>query len=1008
MNSEGSGHGLNQDGWKRLLDGYPWFLGDGKFPLPAYSEFMPSPRLGIRPYGEIDASLFVNDDPFGWNISEIEEEYELKPGFANLARQIMKQIVELGNGQPVHYIMGHDRRNLIDNPYWPPDLAAQTGHLLHEPYIVFLPLALSKTQDDKGRMRWTFFGGSEQGPEKAFWKSFYHSPGQERPSSEAIDFLRHLFSTIYGKKCADASELYRIGFRILPSTINTCFPYWNENQLPSWTQPFLLNEDSSLDSIHYILTFRPFTLLPAIVRERYLAGQLALLPFPGSLVFWGMQAYIQLQKELPFAMQLPLQRMVARHGGLDGIKVPQSGWFHEPGSKLKQAEVIKELLLNTYKRTHRWDKIQRYEDEITMSTIEDPIGQTLFSTDLDILKLYGKPMARNCQLWDVDSHLLLDGPNAIHEDLVSAAQIVAEGGTFHYRFQFPAMRVGLYEVYWHRPLIAYWSKTGKKMELLSNRLQGYLTAYSYNTADLAAPIELWPRLQSRKPYLWALHKFKNLKEHYRHQTALNIVRLLDTYRRWGEKPLPRDLAQRILSLPEQEKINSWLVALPMKANNPEEGELLRQELERCLEPVPKDGPETKSLKEAGMNAVKSVQSLTFVFTATRAFEEAWWKDIDILANGAYINKNSADCVDDPATLARLTHHRRDLEPLGKYLLSRYRQAIASAGMEGKTICGELRFHWKTDFDFASFGGWKKNQPERTSERNLIVVIPGKNHSEAIIMADHYDTAYMEDVYEKSRGGTGARIAAAGADDNHSATATLLQAAPIFLQLSQQGLLERDIWLVHLTGEEFPSDCLGARELAQALIEQKLYLHLGNGQITDLSNTHLMGIYIMDMIGHNRDYSEDVIQIAPGRGRGSLQLAWHAHCANILWNAGTIEWNSDTSRLGMGRGRRSNDGVQIPQIAEHLKLHGEIRLIEDPRSSLFNTDGQIFSDCGIPVVLIMENYDISRTGYHDTMDTMKNIDLDYGAALASIAIETVAIAANCTDRGSGLFYSHMAK
>ena len=38
---------------------------------------------------------------------------------------------------------------------------------------------------------------------------------------------------------------------------------------------------------------------------------------------------------------------------------------------------------------------------------------------------------------------------------------------------------------------------------------------------------------------------------------------------------------------------------------------------------------------------------------------------------------------------------------------------------------------------------------------------------------------------------------------------------------------------------------------------------------------------------------------------------------------------------------------------------------------------------------MENYDINRTGYHDTKDTMENIDLDYGAAVAAIAIESVA-------------------
>ena len=36
-----------------------------------------------------------------------------------------------------------------------------------------------------------------------------------------------------------------------------------------------------------------------------------------------------------------------------------------------------------------------------------------------------------------------------------------------------------------------------------------------------------------------------------------------------------------------------------------------------------------------------------------------------------------------------------------------------------------------------------------------------------------------------------------------------------------------------------------------------------------------------------------------------------------------------------------------------------------------------------------HYDISRTGYHDTLDNMANIDLDYCAAVTAIAIEAVA-------------------
>ena len=103
------------------------------------------------------------------------------------------------------------------------------------------------------------------------------------------------------------------------------------------------------------------------------------------------------------------------------------------------------------------------------------------------------------------------------------------------------------------------------------------------------------------------------------------------------------------------------------------------------------------------------------------------------------------------------------------------------------------------------------------------------------------------------------------------------------------------------------------------------------------------------------------------------------------------------RRNCKRGKRSADGATIPSPALHPVLQGEVRTPDDPRSSLYNTDGQIFSDAGIPVVLFMENYDINRVGYHDTHDNMTNIDLDYGSAVAAIAIESVAQAAAETER-----------
>jgi Zn-dependent M28 family amino/carboxypeptidase len=158
---------------------------------------------------------------------------------------------------------------------------------------------------------------------------------------------------------------------------------------------------------------------------------------------------------------------------------------------------------------------------------------------------------------------------------------------------------------------------------------------------------------------------------------------------------------------------------------------------------------------------------------------------------------------------------------------------------------------------------------------------------------------------------------------------------------------------------------------------------------DLSDTKITGVFIMDMIAHNRDNDRDIFQISPGKSMSSVRIAYEAHLANLIWNENAHKLNRGSERHGCNKGQRIAEGALIPGIALQLPLWGEVRTQYDPHSSLFNTDGQIFSDAGVPVVLFMENYDINRSGYHDTKDTMENIDLDYGAALAAIAIETVA-------------------
>jgi len=521
-----------------------------------------------------------------------------------------------------------------------------------------------------------------------------------------------------------------------------------------------------------------------------------------------------------------------------------------------------------------------------------------------------------------------------------------------------------------------------QVEMLSEEILGYLTACPAHSGEACEPVELWPRLLRRPEMVSALLDFENVHDYYNHQTNLNLLTLLDVWQLRGSRPLPRSFARSLLRIAHEESLEAWLKSLPEHAIEPDRGRRMQAVVEMRLEP-----PEAASVLPEG---------LTFVHTATRSFEEAYWNDILTLAEGEYHNKDNADVVQDEATQAGLdpAHKQRELDRLGDYLLSRHKTAIRQAGMQESAMCGELPFTWRTDFDFPFFEGWRKDQTGTGHERDLLVVIPGKERSEAVVLADHYDTAYEEDTYNRALGGSGARRSAPGADDNYSATSVLLEAAPIFLQLAREGRLQRDIWLLHLTGEEFPSDCMGARHFCQAMVEKSLGLHLEDGRIINLSGTRLAAVFVMDMIAHNRDHGRDIFQISPGNSLASLELAFQAHLANLAWNQGAREWNRSPERQGRGRGRRSTDGATIPETAAHLELTGEVRTRDDPASSLYNTDGQIYSDVGTPVVLFMENYDINRSGYHDTQDTMKNIDLDYGAAVAAIAIETAAqVAAN---------------
>lgn len=979
-----------QEGWSRLLqEASP---ADVPEVLHAYSESMPPPRLGMKPTGVAETAHQKPGDDHGWRVTEYEEHLELRPGLERVARHVLQELSELGHG-----VRSQISRSLVHrNAAFPERLASADAALAKETFALALPVALSKTQDERGRVRWTFFGGSHEGPGRAFWKSFAdtasHGNGEALFRRWAAWALRVPESSL--------EDLAAGGLRVLPADPDPDLPAFGWEPIPEFARRLLLTDEEPLADLA-IVTFRLFENLPRRVQEAYLAGGVRLLPCPQSLVFWGHAGYRRLAQTLPRATQIPLLQLFPRTEDAGGFRIPQSGWLDErPDDAADSADGgrSEHAMRRRVRRPHRWELD---DDGKTDLMLDDRVTVALVSSHPDDLHLYGKPMAKTAQVWTEKYERVLDGATATSKDIEAAAELFKQAGRFGYRFQFPPMRVGSREIFWHRPLLARMGTDGEPEIFSWSGIDGFLTA----EREGAAPIELWPRIEEREEHLEAvaLAEAEDVAPRVRGTATRNARKLLEWPRLLGA-PLTPALARSLIAAPRDASLEEWLaVATPRLAK------AIRSRIGEA--PPGDDAP------------------LTLAQTATREFEERWWRCVSDLSEKDLITKNNADLVianegrkkptvggsaphapekkavrDDgdrgaeapegeregrPEADRARTNGERDLDLVGELLHKWHAERIRAHGLEGAAVCADHTFRWETFFDYSWSKGWQRSAKGAAGERNVIVVIPGRDRTKAAILADHYDTAYMEDCYYPARGGTFWRAAAAGADDNASATATLQLAADVFLPLAKAGRLEHDVWLVHFTGEEFPADCLGARALATRLAKKDLVLRTRGGRKVDLSGVEAVGAIVLDMIAHNAERARDVFQIATGDGAGAARLARTVHEANLAWNRIAAERNQAPERKKAGRFERQPNGLGEPPAFRHLPLTGEIRPQWDPRSALYNTDAQILSDMGIPAVLLMENYEIFRTGYHDSEDTMANIDLDYGAAMAAIAIESIA-------------------
>ena len=215
------------------------------------------------------------------------------------------------------------------------------------------------------------------------------------------------------------------------------------------------------------------------------------------------------------------------------------------------------------------------------------------------------------------------------------------------------------------------------------------------------------------------------------------------------------------------------------------------------------------------------------------------------------------------------------------------------------------------------------------------------------------------------------------------------AGTIFLDLAKQGKLKTDIWLVHLTGEEFPSDCMGARALCQRVVEGGLKIRLADGRWRSLAKTRVDGVYVMDMIAQTTT-ARRMFSRSPRRESRIDALGRGGPRAAEIWNASTPAWNRKADRRGDPRasdGRRHHDSGR--GFAPALERRGAAALLS-PQPLVQHRRPDLLRRRSARRLVRGELRD-NRQGYHDAQH-----DGEHRSRLrrrvGGIAIESVARAA----------------
>ena len=297
-------------GWHRLIPPDDCFHGEGHYPTRCLLGVPPAPRSGGSPMAiRAGPRSLLDGRPVRLARQRVRGGTRtpagLEPGRPAGSRQARPASSTAIPTPAFHGLTFSTTPS--GHPNWPPSRICRTSDA-----STLLPLALSRTQDDKGRVRWTLFGNSEQGPGKAFWKSFFTAPKRNCRQTRRSASSAGCCTTVYGEDDRRSRWTCERPASASCRTTNRCSTSGSETAALV-DRAILLCPSTRVNLAEVPAHLPPVRQAPRGGAESVPRGRAPPAAVPRQPVFWGAPGYRQLHEELPLALQIPLLLGIARH-----------------------------------------------------------------------------------------------------------------------------------------------------------------------------------------------------------------------------------------------------------------------------------------------------------------------------------------------------------------------------------------------------------------------------------------------------------------------------------------------------------------------------------------------------------------------------------------------------------------------------------------------------------------------------------------------------------------------